>query len=117
MKMVTKKCGKEGGTCGDLKLELEVELHRTKESMEHAELMLKKGDFKSKQEIDKLQELKCKVIEKFLQLSIIKDNMFQLSLASTCLSAAEEEKEILKKDFQNLSISKEMMIKSDWETR
>ena len=61
MKMVTKKCGTESGTCGDLKLELEVELHRTKESMEHAELTVKKADLKSKQEIDKLQDLKCKV--------------------------------------------------------
>merc|ERR1712106_1032796 len=37
IKMVTKKCGKEAGTCGDLEIELEVELHRTKESVEHAE--------------------------------------------------------------------------------
>ena len=61
MKMVTKKCGKEGATCVDLKLELEVEHHRTKESVEHAELRLKKVEMRSKQDIDKLQDLKCKV--------------------------------------------------------
>ena len=116
MKMVTKKCGTESGTCGDLKLELEVELHRTKESVEHAELRLKKVELKSKQEIDKLQDLKCKVIFLFDNLPVI-INYFKLSLVTTCLSAADEEKEILKKDLQNLSMSKEMMIKSAWETR
>jgi len=100
MKMVTKKCGKESGTCGDWKMELEVELHRTKESVEHAELRLKQVEQQSKQEIDKLQDIKCK-----------------LSLASTCLAAAEEEKEILTQDLQNLTLTKEMMIKKAWETR
>ena len=41
----------------------------------------------------------------------------QLCLVSTCLSAAEEEKEIFKNDLQNLRLSKEMMIKSAWNTR
>ena len=62
VKMVSKKCQKDTGTCRDLKMELEVEVHRTKESMEHAELRLKQVELKSKQEIDRLQELKCKVI-------------------------------------------------------
>ena len=62
MKMVTKKCGKDSGTCGDWKMELEVDLHRTKESVEHAELRLKQVEQQSKQEIDKLQDIKCKVI-------------------------------------------------------
>ena len=52
VKMVNKKCQKDTGTCRDLKIELEVEVHRTKESMEHAELRLKQVELKSKQEID-----------------------------------------------------------------
>ena len=36
---------------------------------------------------------------------------------STCLSAAEEEKEMLKTDWQNLSLSKEMMIRRAWDSR
>ena len=40
VKMVNKKCQKDTGTCRDLKMELEVEVHRTQESMEHAELRL-----------------------------------------------------------------------------
>ena len=62
VKMVNKKCQKETGSCLDLKIELEVELHRTNKSMEHARLRLKQVKLKPKQEIDKLQELKCKVI-------------------------------------------------------
>ena len=54
VKMVNKKCQKDTGTCRDLKIELEVEVHRTKESMEHAKLRLKQVELKSKQEIDKL---------------------------------------------------------------
>ena len=42
---------------------------------------------------------------------------FQLSLVTTCLSAAEKEKEIFKTDLQNLGLSKERMIKSAWNTR
>ena len=41
----------------------------------------------------------------------------QLSLVSISLSAAEEEKEMLKTDLQNLSLSKEMMIKRAWDKR
>ena len=40
-----------------------------------------------------------------------------MSLASTCLAAAEEEKQILTQDLQNLTLTKEMMIKKAWETR
>eukprot|EP00092_Neocalanus_flemingeri_P002948 GFUD01003153.1.p1 GENE.GFUD01003153.1~~GFUD01003153.1.p1 ORF type:complete len:587 (+),score=243.74 GFUD01003153.1:263-2023(+) len=98
--MVTNKCGPETGTCQELKMELEIELHQTKESIEQGELRLKQVELESKKELDKLQELKCK-----------------LSLVSTCLSAAEEETEICKTDLQNLTLSKEMMIKSAWKTR
>ena len=41
----------------------------------------------------------------------------QLSLVSISLSAAEEEKEMMKTDLQNLSLSKKMMIKSAWNKR
>ena len=59
--MVRRKCGQETGTCQDLKIELEIELHRTKESIEHAELRLKQVEMGAKQKMDQLQELKCKV--------------------------------------------------------
>eukprot|EP00092_Neocalanus_flemingeri_P067246 GFUD01082040.1.p1 GENE.GFUD01082040.1~~GFUD01082040.1.p1 ORF type:complete len:219 (-),score=98.54 GFUD01082040.1:86-679(-) len=98
--MVTNKCGPETGTCQELKMELEIELHQTKESIEQGELRLKQVELESKKELDQIQELKCK-----------------LSLVSTCLSAAEEETEICKTDLQYLTLSKEMMIKSAWKTR
>ena len=44
-------------------------------------------------------------------------SLFQLSLVSTCLSAAEEEKNVFKNDLQNLGFSRERMIKSAWNTR
>ena len=48
----------------------------------------------------------------------MKNNLlFQIDLVSISLSAAEEEKEMLKTDLQNLSLSKEMMIKSAWDKR
>ena len=59
--MVSRKCGQETGTCQDLKIELEIELHRTKESIEHAEMRLKQVELESKQQMDKLQDIKCKV--------------------------------------------------------
>jgi hypothetical protein len=43
--------------------------------------------------------------------------LFQIDLVSISLSAAEEEKKMLKNDLQNLSLSKEMMIKSAWNKR
>ena len=61
VKMITYKCGPETGTCQDLKIELEVELHQTKESIEQAELRLKQVESESKKKEDQLQELKCKV--------------------------------------------------------
>ena len=61
VKMVSNKCGQQTGTCQDLKIELEIELHRTKESIEHAEMRLKQVELESKQKMDQLQELKCKV--------------------------------------------------------
>ena len=49
---------------------------------------------------------------------ILNNNVLsQLSLVSISLSAAEEEKEMLKTDLQTLSLSKEMMIKSAWNKR
>ena len=64
-KMTNRKCRKETGTCRDLQMELEIELHRAKDSVEHAEIRLKQVEQESKQEIDKLQEIKCKVRESF----------------------------------------------------
>jgi hypothetical protein len=53
-----------------------------------------------------------------LLILILNNNVLsQLSLVSISLSAAEEEKEMLKTDLQNLSLSKEMMIKSAWNKR
>ena len=49
---------------------------------------------------------------------ILNNNVLsQLSLVSISLSAAEEEKEMLKTDLRYLSLSKEMMIKSAWNKR
>ena len=60
-KMVTYKCGLETGTCQDLKIGLEIELHQSRESIEQAERRLKQVDLESKLKLDQLQELKCKV--------------------------------------------------------
>ena len=53
------------------------------------------------------------------KLILILNNLVlsQLSLVSISLSAADEEKEMLKTDLQNLSLSKEMMIKSALDKR
>ena len=49
---------------------------------------------------------------------ILNNNVLsQLSLVSIYLTAAEGEKEMLKTNLQNLSLSKEMMIKSAWNKR
>jgi len=90
----------EGGTCRNIVIDLEVELHRTKEAIEHAEMRLKQVELESKQETDRLQEIKCK-----------------LSLVDKSLLAAEEQKEIYKADLERLGVSKEVMIKSAWDTR
>jgi len=100
VKMVHYKCGPDSGTCKDLKLELEIENHKTEESIEQMGIRLKQVELESKKKFDQIQELSCK-----------------LHLVSACLSAAEEEKGIFRKDLQNLSLSKEMMIKSAWNTR
>ena len=61
MKMGTIDCGSETVTCQDIKMELKIELHQTKESIGKTEVRLKKVEMESKQKLEQLQDLKSKV--------------------------------------------------------
>ena len=60
--MVHYKCGPDSGTCKDLKLELEIENHKTEESIEQMGIRLKQVELESKKKFDQIQELSCKVL-------------------------------------------------------
>ena len=66
--MGTIDCGSETVTCQDLKIELEIELHQTKESIEKTEVRLM--EMESKQKLEQLQDLKSKVNNCHLFLSM-----------------------------------------------
>ena len=57
----TFKCCSETGTCEDIKIELEIEIHQTNESIDQAELRIKQVEIASKQKLEQLQNLKSKV--------------------------------------------------------
>jgi hypothetical protein len=61
VKMGTNVCESESVTCEDIKIELEIELHQTKEAIEKTEVRLKKVEIESKQKLEQLQDLKSKV--------------------------------------------------------
>ena len=69
--MDTSKCGSETVTCKDSKIEVEIELHRTKEAIAQAELRLKQVDLDAKRKADQMLELKSKVKFKCLSHHII----------------------------------------------
>jgi hypothetical protein len=54
-------CESETVTCQDIKIELEIELHQTKESFEKDERRLKQIEVESKQQFQQLHDLKSKV--------------------------------------------------------
>ena len=66
--MGTIDCGSETVTCQDFKIELEIELHQTKESIEKTEVRLM--EMESKQKLEQLQDLKSKVNNCHLFLSM-----------------------------------------------
>ena len=59
--MASNNCESETVTCQDIKIELEIELHQTKESTEKTEVRLKKVKIESNQKLEQLQEMKSRV--------------------------------------------------------
>ena len=57
----TFKCCSETGTCEDIKIELEIEIHQTNESIDQAELSIKQVEIASNKKLEQLQNLKSKV--------------------------------------------------------
>ena len=57
----TFKCCSETGTCEDIKIELEIEIHQTNESIDQAELRIKQVEIASNKKLGQLQNLKSKV--------------------------------------------------------
>jgi hypothetical protein len=61
VEMGTNNCESENATCEDIKIELEIERHQTKEAMEKTKVKLKRVEIESKQKVEQLQDLKSKV--------------------------------------------------------
>ena len=57
----TFKCCSETGTCEDIKIDLEIEIHQTNESIAQAELRIKQVEIASNKKLEQLQNLKSKV--------------------------------------------------------
>ena len=57
----TFKCCSETGTCEDINIELEIEIHQTNESIDQAELRIKQVEIASNKKLEQLQNLKSKV--------------------------------------------------------
>jgi len=95
----------EGGcpNCGkteDQRLQLEKQLHRTREQLDRGSIEMKQAELASKRQEDELQNLRSK-----------------LTLLQTRLAAAEDERQVFKADLENITASKDEMIKRAWETR
>ena len=60
--MGTNICEPGSETCKNINTELEIEVHKTKESIERTESKLKQIEAESKQKVDQVEDLKCKVI-------------------------------------------------------
>jgi len=91
------------GTCGrnvEEKLELERETHQTLEMIERGNIGLKKANLEAKKMEEQIQGIKSK-----------------LALVSARLSAAEEERNILKSDMEEVNMSRDIRIKNAWTTR
>jgi hypothetical protein len=71
VKMGSNNCESENVTCQDIKIELEIELHQTKEAIEKTEVRLRRVEIESKQKLEKLQNLKSKVNNFSSVLSIV----------------------------------------------
>ena len=59
--MVLYKCGTENGTCQQLKMYLEVEVHQTGGAIEKTEMRIKQIEMETKKKVDQIEELKSKV--------------------------------------------------------
>jgi len=86
--------------CHQMKLDLEVELHQTKLAAEQTELRLKQVETESKQKLDQLQELKCKLV-----------------LMTSNLAAAVEERDMFAADILDANNSKDVIIKNACDKR
>ena len=54
-------CEDGPSTCGDRKIQLEIAQHKANELKEQAEVRLKQVELESKQKLDQVQQLQCKV--------------------------------------------------------
>lgn len=91
------------GTCGrslEEKLALERELHQTLELIERGKIGLKQAELEAKKKEEQIQGVKSK-----------------LALVEARLSAADEERLILRTDLAETKMSQENRIKSAWVTR
>lgn len=82
------------------KIRLEIQLHKTTEQYEKMQRVLKQQEDASKKKDDEILDLKSK-----------------LSVTEARLSAAEEERDILKSDVENSNGAKDELIKRAWEVR
>jgi len=79
---------------------MEIELHQTIEQIERGNIGLKQMELEAKQKDTEIQRIRSK-----------------LMMMEARLAAAEEEREMLKKDVEESSLSKESLIKSAWSSR
>jgi len=82
------------------KQSMEIELHQTIEQIERGNIGLKQMELEAKQKDTEIQRIRSK-----------------LMMMEARLAAAEEEREMLKKDVEESSLSKESLIKSAWSSR
>ena len=59
--METRICVEGSESCDDIKKQMEVKLHQTKQAIERTEARLKQVEIESKQTLDKVEDLKSKV--------------------------------------------------------
>ena len=59
--METRICVEGSESCDDIKKQMEVEVHQTKQAIERTEARLRQVEIVSKQTLDKVEDLKSKV--------------------------------------------------------
>ena len=100
------------------KQNLEVELYQTLEQIERGKIGLKQSELEAKQKDEEDQRIRSKVkIPLFCGKISTFMFLLQLLLLEARLKAAEEERQILKKDVEESSLSKDTLIKSAWSSR